>query len=115
MPWPLTPEQVFLATEALDMRMGVERLSQYVEHSLGRRPTDGSAYAFCNRSGNRLKLLIWDGNGVWLSVRRLHKGRFVWPSAGEALCTLSANDWHWLISGIDWQRVHSQPSAAWQV
>jgi len=40
----------------------------------GRSPCNGGAYAFRNRRGNRIKLLVWDGAGVWLCVRRLHPG-----------------------------------------
>jgi len=63
------------------MRTGIDGLSQRIQNALGRSPCDGSAYAFRNRRQNRLKLLIWDGTGVWLCQRRLHRGHFIWPSA----------------------------------
>ena len=68
-PWPLAPSQVFLAIDPVDMRKGADGLSMLLQHGLGRAPTDGSAYAFRNRAGNRLKLLLWDGTGVWLCGR----------------------------------------------
>ena len=40
------------------MRLGAEGLSLRVQESLGKAPCDGSAYAFCNKRGNRLKLLV---------------------------------------------------------
>lgn len=107
--------QIWLAVEPVDMRRGTEGLSLLVQESLGRAPADGSAYAFCNRRGTRLKLLLWDGTGVWLAQRRLHRGRFVWPRAGQALCALEAEQWHWLVKGVDWQRLEAQPEAAWRV
>ncbi|GHD76589.1 hypothetical protein GCM10011419_16170 [Vogesella fluminis] len=79
----IRPEQVFLAVEPLDMRWGAERLSQHVQQLVGRSPCDGTAYAFTNRDRTRLKLLIWDGTGVWLCQRRLHAGRFRWPAPGD--------------------------------
>ena len=39
------------------------------------------AYLFANKRANRIKLLMHDGIGIWLAARRLHQGRFVWPSA----------------------------------
>jgi len=72
----LQPEQVWLAVEPVDMRLGIDGLSLLVQEALGKAPCDGSAYAFRNRRQNRLKLLIWDGAGVWLGARRLHRGRF---------------------------------------
>ena len=56
-----TPTQVWLVVEAIDMRAGIDGLSQRIQNTLGRTPCDGSAYAFRNRRQNRLKLLIWDG------------------------------------------------------
>jgi hypothetical protein len=54
-----SPTQVWCAVEAVDMRMGMDGLSLRVQQALGKQPCDDSAYAFCNRRGNRLKLLVW--------------------------------------------------------
>ena len=70
------PNQVWLVVEPIDMRAGIDGLSQRIQNTLGRSPCDGSAYAFRNRRRNRLKLLVWDGTGVWLCHRRLHQGHF---------------------------------------
>ena len=104
-----------LAVEPVDMRMGIDGLSLQIQQALGRSPCDGTAYAFRNRSGNRIKLLVWDGTGVWLCVRRLHQGRFTWPRSTDAVCTLSAAEWQWLIQGVDWRRLQAKPQDAWQV
>ena len=73
-PLGAAPERIWLAVEAVDMRLGIDGLSARIQASLGRSPCDGTAYAFTNRRRSRLKLLIWDGTGVWLSQRRLHRG-----------------------------------------
>ena len=57
-----TPSQVWLVVEPIDMRAGIDGLSQRIQNTLGRSPCDGSAYAFRNRRLTRLKLLVWDGN-----------------------------------------------------
>lgn len=54
----IRPEQVWLAVEPVDMRGGIDRLSQRIQNLLGNSPCDGSAYAFRNRRSTRLKLLI---------------------------------------------------------
>jgi transposase len=41
-----TATQVWLVVEAIDMRAGIEGLSQRIQNTLGRSPCDGSAYAF---------------------------------------------------------------------
>ena len=82
------PNQVWLVVEPIDMRAGINGLSQRIQSTLGRSPCDGSAYAFRNRRLTRLKLLIWDGTGVWLCQRRLHQGHFTWPRANTPVVTL---------------------------
>ena len=111
----IRPEQVWLAVEPVDMRRGIDGLSLKIQQALGRSPCDGTAYAFRNRSGNRIKLLVWDGTGVWLCVRRLHQGRFTWPQSDAATCTLGPEERRWLISGSDWRRMQARPSVHWQV
>jgi transposase len=109
------PEHVWLVVEAIDMRAGIDGLSHRIQSSLGRTPCDGSAYAFRNRRSNRLKLLVWDGTGVWLCQRRLHRGHFTWPDAESVACTLTMAQWRWLITGIEWQRLEAPAPAHWRV
>lgn len=70
---------VRIAVAPVDMRLGADGLSLLVQQALGGAPCDGTAYVFGNRRRNRLKLVCWDGNGLWLCQRRLHCGHFVWP------------------------------------
>lgn len=111
----MLPEQVFLLIDPVDMRWGIQRLSLQVQNLLGRSPCDGSAYGFTNRDRSRLKLLVWDGNGVWLCQRRLHQGRFQWPTLGDRVYSMSSEQWHWLVSGVAWQRLCAVPHAHWNV
>ncbi len=99
------PAQIWLAVEPVDMRRGIDGLSLIVQQSLGHSPGAGSAFVFRNRAGNRLRLLLWDGTGVWLCQRRLHQGRFIWPKAGDRVFAISAVQWQWLSLKplTDWQ------------
>ena len=109
------PAQIWVAVAPVDMRRGLDGLSAIVQHNLGHAPCAGSAFIFRNRAGNRLRLLLWDGNGVWLCQRRLHQGHFVWPKVDDAVFVITTNQWQWLVAGVDWQRLSAQPSAEWQV
>jgi transposase len=111
----IQPEQVFLHASPVDMRWSMDRLSLLIQQIDGRSPCDGTAYGFTNRNHSRLKLLIWDGTGVWLCHRRLHKGRFRWPNPDDTLFRMSAEQWHWLITGVDWQRLCAKPADIWRV
>jgi transposase len=109
------PAQIWLAVTPVDLRRGIDGLSSIVQQALGHSPCTGSAFVFRNRSGNRLKLLLWDGNGVWLCQRRLHRGHFVWPRAHDACFSITQAQWQWLITGVDWRRLAVLPPAHWQV
>lgn len=111
----LTLSSVQLVLEPVDGRLGTDGLSQLVQNHLGRSPCDGTAYLFTNRRRSRLKLLCWDGTGVWLAQRRLHRGIFVWPRAEVAQMTLTETQWQWLITGVDWQRLSASMPTGWRV
>lgn len=95
----------YLAVQPVDLRCGIDRLLGLVQGALGRNAVDGGAYVFRNRAGTRIKVLCVDAHGVWLAVRRLHQGRFVWPRADDAVCTLTPQQFQWLCAGVDWQRL----------
>jgi transposase len=61
-------------------------------------------YLFTNRRRNRLKVLYWDGSGLWLCTKRLEKGTFGWPQGtetGEVTCNLSRQELSLLVSGLE--------------
>ena len=101
----LSPTGWWLAVTPIDLRCGIDRLLVKVQTELGHAAQDGGAYVFRNRASTRIKLLCVDAQGVWLCVRRLHEGSFVWPRTGDALCTLSPQQLAWLSAGVDWQRL----------
>jgi transposase len=109
------PLQIWLAVAPVDMRRGIDGLSMLVQEALGQAPCSGAAFVFRNKAGNRLRLLVWDGNGVWLCHRRLHRGGFVWPKVTDAGVSLSRAQWNWLAAGVDWQRLSRLPDPDWRV
>ncbi|UOA09286.1 IS66 family insertion sequence element accessory protein TnpB [Methylobacter sp. S3L5C] len=52
-----------------------------------------------------IKVLLWDGTGVWLCQRRLHEGGFVWPKSTDTCFSVTFEQWQWLIAGVNWQRL----------
>ena len=63
----------------------------------------GHVFLFANAQRNRLKLLFWDGSGLWVCAKRLEKGRFGWPEAanGQTRVVLSHEELALLLGGID--------------
>ena len=101
----------WLVSAPVDFRCGADRLLVHVREALGRDPLDGSAYVFCNRRTSRMKVLVVDAQGVWLATRRLHQGRFTWPSANETLWSLTHRQFRWLCAGVDWRRLSCDTSS----
>ena len=82
----LSPQsRIFLATEPVDFRKGIDGLAAVCRQRLVDNPLEGAVYVFRNRSGTSLKLLLYDGQGYWLCMKRLSKGRFSWwPNSADA-------------------------------
>ena len=108
-------ERIWLVTDPADMRRGIDGLSLLVQQALGHSPCAGAAFIFRNRTGNRIKVLVWDGTGVWLCQRRLHQGRFIWLESGAGCIELTPLQWAWLTAGVDWQRLSALPPAQLRV
>ncbi|MBS1212116.1 MAG: putative transposase [Proteobacteria bacterium] len=96
-------EAVWLSTTPLDLRAGMDTLLARVVQVFGEaRPHH--AYLFANRRANRMKVLVHDGIGIWLAVRRLHEGGFAWPKPGEPL-HLTHLQFESLVLGLPWQHL----------
>jgi transposase len=95
--------RVYLAVGATDMRKGFDGLYGLVRQRLEMDPLCGYLFLFCNRPRTRLKVLLWDGSGLWVCAKRLEKGRFSWPDPGEQTTkvTISAEELSLLLGGID--------------
>ena len=85
------------------MRKGFDGLFGLVRDRLLCEPLSGHIFLFSNAQRNRLKLLFWDGSGLWVCAKRLEKGRFRWPEAasGQTKITLSHEELTLLLGGID--------------
>ncbi len=98
--------QVFLATGVTDMRKSINGLSILVVDVLQQDPLSSHVFVFCNRSRDKLKILVWHNNGFWLFYRRLEKQRFYWPIASEATSVnISSRELSWLLEGLDISRI----------
>lgn len=105
--------RVYLHREAVDFRLSINGLSTMVEQSLAMNPFAACVYVFSNRRRDRVKILGWDRNGFWLLMKRLEQDRFIWPAAGE-VPTLTVEQLHWLLEGIDIGVVRRHPSRVYE-
>jgi transposase len=104
--------KVFVALEPCDMRKGFGGLYSLATERLGEDPRQGAVYVFINRRHNRLKILYWDGSGMWVMSKRLEQGCFSWPrnvEPGRTKLKLSAEALALLTDGIDLHGAKMRP------
>lgn len=103
--------RIYLAAGATDLRKSFEGLSDLVRHQFKEDPLSGHLFVFANRSKNRLKILYWDGSGLWVCAKRLEQGCFRWPPRGAepGPLRLVAEELSLLLGGIDLQETHRRP------
>ena len=100
-------EALWLATAPLDMRAGPDKALAREVNVFGAARLH-HADLFANQRGTRTKVLVHDGQGLWLLARRLHQGRFAWPHGGTAPhIELNQAQWQALIMGLPWQQLSS--------
>ena len=73
--------KVFVALEPVDLRKSYSGLEGLVSERLGEDLRQGALFVFTNRRHTRLKILYFDGTGLWLLIKRLEEGTFSWPKA----------------------------------
>jgi transposase len=78
-------------------------LAQVVQGYGEARPRE--AYLFANRRANRIKILVQDGFGLWLAVRRLQQGYFLWLREASAPVSLTRSQFDSLVLGLPWQHL----------
>ena len=100
--------RVFLALAPVDMRKSFNGLFTLAKEQLQQEPTSGHLFVFTNRLRNRLKILFWDGSGLWVCAKRLEGGTFAWPKGEGSSRTLRAEELQLLIHGVE-----GQPRTRW--
>lgn len=104
--------KVLLSVEPVDMRSGFERLSNMVGGVLNEDLRQGALFVFTNRRHTRLKVLYFDGTGLWLMTKRLEKGTFAWPDraqVGAGKLNLAPEAFAMLTDGIDLHGAKMRP------
>jgi transposase len=96
--------KVYLALEACDLRKSFNGLYACASEKLKEDPRQGGVFAFSNRRRNRVKILYYDGTGLWVFAKRLEKGSFSWPDSEKeksAKMSLDPTALNLLLDGID--------------
>jgi transposase len=92
--------RILVAVEPVDGRKGIDGLGGVVRNVLGGDPLSGDLFVFKNKTGDRLKILAWMGDGFALYLRRLERGSFAFPTAGAPV-TVTPTQLTMILGGLD--------------
>jgi transposase len=96
-----TTTRIFVAVSPVDLRRGFDGLAAHVQTVLDRPVLEGGLFVFTNRRRNRLRLLWWDGSGLWLATKRLERNSFDWPVGEGASVSLRPEQLSALVAGLE--------------
>lgn len=81
---------VYIVTGYTDLRSGMDRLAAVIESQTGNRPyVPDTLYLFCGRRTDRIKGIVWEGDGWLLLYKWLAESSFQWPRNPDEVRSLT--------------------------
>ena len=104
--------KIYLARSPVDLRKSFNGLYALSVNVLKQKPEEGGLFVYTNRRFNRIKILYFDGTGLWVMTKRLEEGQFSWPKGVEGSDTtlvLTPEALGLLLDGIDLRGAQMRP------
>lgn len=103
-------ERIYLACGYTDMRKSIDGLAATVQQQFSLDPFSSNLFLFCGRRSDRIKALLWEGDGFVLLYKRLENGRFQWPRDENEVRNITEQQFRWLLEGlsIDQPKAHKK-------
>ena len=92
--------RIFLSCGHTDMRKSIDGLASMVTQNFNLDPFNRSLFLFCGRRRDRIKGLLWEGDGFLLLYKRLEAGSFTWPKDETEVIELNSQQYRWLMEGL---------------
>jgi len=93
--------RIYIALGYTDLRKGIDGLATLIKSQYNLDPFDkDTIFLFCGKRSNRIKALVWEGDGFLLLYKRVEAGGFQWPRNGDELRKLTAAEFHMLMQGF---------------
>ena len=94
--------RVVLACGTVDLRKGIDGLATIIGDRYGQNPFEkGTLFLFCGKRSDRIKGLLWEGDGFLLLYKRLSNGAFNWPRSVEEALEISPEQYTMLMQGLE--------------
>ena len=102
--------KVMIVTGYTDLRRGIDGLASILYESYSQTPFEPDVlFLFCGRRTDRIKGLIWEGDGFLLLYKRLERGKFQWPRSESEVLALSPQQYRWLMEGLSIEQKKAIP------
>lgn len=93
--------EIYIACGFTDLRRGIDGLSAIISQQFNLDPfASNTLFLFCGRRTDRLKGLLWEGDGFLLLYKRLESGAFQWPRNTSEVRNMTSQQLRWLMEGL---------------
>lgn len=93
-------EHIYIACGYTDMRKSIDGLAAIVKEQFHLNPFSSSLFLFCGKRRDRIKVLLWEGDGFLLLYKRLENGNFQWPRTEQDVKPITWQEFRWLMEGL---------------
>lgn len=95
-------DKIFIATGYTDLRRGIDGLASTIKYQFELDPFQKNIlFLFCGKRTDRIKGLVWEGDGFLLLYKRLNVGGFSWPRTKEGAMEVTPEQYHMLMQGLE--------------
>jgi len=94
-------KDIYIACGYTDMRKSIDGLAVVVKEQFQLDPFTPTLYLFCGKRCDRLKALLWEGDGFLLLYKRLENGKFKWPRNENEVKPITWQQFRWLMEGLE--------------
>ncbi len=95
-------KKVYLATGFTDLRSGIDGLSRNIRFRFNLDPYDkNTLFLFCGKRTDRIKGLLWEGDGFLLLYKRIENGTFKWPRNTDEALAVTSEQYRSLMQGLE--------------
>ena len=95
-------KKIIIACGRTDLRKGIDGLAQLIGTKYDLNPFETDVlFLFCGSRGDRIRGLLWEGNGFLLLYKRLEDGSFSWPRNPQEAAELTREQYKMLMMGLN--------------
>lgn len=95
-------KKVYIATGFTDLRRGIDGLARIIRFQFQLDPYDkNTLFLFCGKRTDRIKGLLWEGDGFLLLYKRIENGNFRWPRSTDEALEITPEQYQMLMQGLE--------------